>query len=104
MKNRLARARSAVRAYADPSSEREKEIEMKSHTPSLHRPTTQRPGTRRKRYNYWPALALVLLAALMVWAGAAAASCNFLVTLASVGAAEGQVLTPRSIGSDGVGD
>src|SRR5436305_2852805 len=104
MKNRLARARSAVRAYADPSSEREKEIEMKSHTPSLHRPTTQRPGTRRKRVHYWPALALVLLAALMVWAGAAAASCNFLSTLASVGSADGQVLTPRGIATDSAGN
>src|SRR5437763_1119930 len=104
MKNRLARARSAVRAYADPSSEKEKEIEMKSHTPSLHRPNTQRPGTRRKRYHYWPALALVLLAALMLWAGAAAASCNFLMTVASVGSADGQVLTPRGIATDSAGN
>src|SRR5213076_1276668 len=89
--------------YADPSSDREKEIEMKSHTPSLHRPTTQEFCTRRRRYH-WPALALVLLIALMVWAGAAAASCNFLSTLASVGSAEGQVLTPRGIATDSAGN
>ena len=73
---------------------------MKSHTPSLHRPTTQRLSTRRRRYHYWPALALALLAALMVWAGAAAASCNFLSTVASIGSADGQVLTPRGIATD----
>ena len=77
---------------------------MKSHTPSLHRPTTQRFSTRRRRYNYWPALALVLLAAVMVWAGAASASCNFLMTLASLGSADGQVLTPRGIATDSAGN
>ena len=77
---------------------------MKSHTPSLHRLTTQRFGTRRRRYHYWPALALALLAALMVWAGAAAASCNFLMTLASLGSADGQVLTPRGIATDSAGN
>jgi hypothetical protein len=76
---------------------------MKSHTPSLHRPTTQRPSPRRRRYH-WPALALVLLTALLVWAGAAAASCNFLSTLASIGSNDGQVLTPRGIATDSAGN
>ena len=57
------------------------------------------------RYR-WTALALALAlpAALMVWAGAVAASCNFLSTLAAVGSGDGQVISPRGLATDTAGN
>src|SRR5919198_6325441 len=76
---------------------------MKLHPPSLRRPTTQRPGPRRMR-RHWPALALALLAATLVWAGAAAASCNFLLSWGTEGLGPGQFENPRGIAVDGAGN
>jgi sugar lactone lactonase YvrE len=44
------------------------------------------------------------LTAILVWTGAASASCNFLSTLASIGSSDGQVLTPRGIATDSAGN
>src|SRR5947209_19303099 len=76
---------------------------MKSHTPSLHRPNTQRLSPRRRRYHR-PALALALLSPLLVWAGAASASCNFLLKWGGSGSSPGQFLTPRGIATDSAGN
>jgi hypothetical protein len=77
---------------------------MRSHiTPTRPAKKTRRalPSIRR-----WTALALALAlpAALTYWAGAAAASCNYLSTLAAVGSADGQVLAPRGIATDSAGN
>jgi hypothetical protein len=42
--------------------------------------------------------------ALMIWSGAAAAACNFLMTVASIGSNDGQVLGPRGIATDSAGN
>ena len=78
---------------------------MKSHTPPSHRTTTKTARARRGRQRLTAlALALAVPAALSVWTGAAAASCNFLMTLASIGSADGQVLAPRGIATDAAGN
>ncbi|MBV8857669.1 MAG: PxKF domain-containing protein [Acidobacteria bacterium] len=74
---------------------------MKSHTPPPHRTTTKTTSTLRRRHRLTAlALALLLPAALLVWSGAAAAACNFLMTVASIGSANGQVLAPRGLATD----
>src|SRR4051812_12939315 len=75
---------------------------MRSRTPLSYRTTT---SARRRRHRWTAlALALVLPAALMVWAGAAAASCNYLSTLATLGSNDGQVISPRGIATDSAGN
>jgi sugar lactone lactonase YvrE len=58
----------------------------------------------RLRKIYLPALALVLLAALMTWTGSAAAACNFLLKFGSTGTGPGQFLLPRGIAVDSAGN
>ncbi|MDT5272940.1 MAG: tripartite motif-containing protein 71 [Acidobacteriota bacterium] len=78
---------------------------MKSRIPQSPRTTTKLNGTRfRRRPLIALTLALALPAALMVWSGAAAAACNFLMTVASIGSLDGQVLSPRGIATDSAGN
>src|SRR4029079_17914822 len=56
-------------------------------------------ASARRKYP-WLLLSLTLVAASLLWSNAASASCNFLSILASIGSAEGQVLTPRAIATD----
>lgn len=78
---------------------------MKSRITPSHRTTTKTTRAHRRRYR-WTALALALAlpTALMVWSGAAAAACNFLMTVASIGSADGQVLGPRGVATDSAGN
>lgn len=76
---------------------------MRSHPRPLHHPTTHKPPARRTRYRR-ALLALTLLAALCVWAAAASASCNFLLSWGSTGPADGQFQTPRGIAVDSAGN
>lgn len=74
---------------------------MKTHTSPSHR--TNRKSARRRRTTL--ALALALSAALAFWSGSAAASCNFLMTIATgPSSADGQVLAPRGIATDPAGN
>ncbi|HVF43430.1 MAG TPA: PxKF domain-containing protein [Pyrinomonadaceae bacterium] len=73
---------------------------MRTQTPPSHR--ANRRTTRRQRTAL--ALALALSTALTLWPGSAAASCNFLLTVASIGSADGQVLSPRGIATDSAGN
>jgi hypothetical protein len=78
---------------------------MRSHQHTLQRTTTKTTGARRKgRRTIALALALALSTALTLWPGAAAASCNFLSTVASIGGGDGQVLSPRGIATDTAGN
>jgi len=76
---------------------------MRLHPPSLRHPTMPRLSPRRRTYR-WAALALALLTAMLVWAGAAAASCNLLLKWGSTGPANGQFQTPRGIAVDSAGN
>jgi hypothetical protein len=78
---------------------------MKSSIPQSHRTTTKTTRAHRRSYR-WTALALALAlpTALMIWSGAAAAACNFLMTVASIGSSDGQVLGPRGIATDSAGN
>ena len=74
---------------------------MKLHTPPSHRMPTKTTRAGRNRYRLTAlALALLLPAVLLVWSGTAAAACNYLSTLASIGSADGLVLAPRGIATD----
>jgi sugar lactone lactonase YvrE len=74
---------------------------MKSHTPPSPRTTTKTTRALRRRYRLTAlTLALALPTALMIWSGAAAAACNYLSTLASIGTGNGQVLSPRGLATD----
>jgi sugar lactone lactonase YvrE len=75
---------------------------MKSRIPQSHRTTTKTTGARRRGYRLAAlALALALSTALTLWPGAAAASCNYLSTLASQGGpGDGLVLSPRGLATD----
>lgn len=75
---------------------------MKSRIPQSHRTTTKTTGARRRGYRLTAlALALALSTALTLWPGAAAASCNYLSTLASQGGpGDGLVLSPRGLATD----
>ncbi|HJQ35019.1 MAG TPA: PxKF domain-containing protein [Pyrinomonadaceae bacterium] len=79
---------------------------MKSRiTPSKH--ATKKTGRARPRGFRRASLALALAlpaALLLIWSGSAAASCNFLMTLATVGSAPGQVLGPRGVATDSAGN
>ncbi len=71
--------------------------------PFVRRSTTRRFSLRLRKI-YLPALALVLLAALMTWTGSAAAACNFLLKFGSTGTGPGQFLLPRGIAVDSAGN
>lgn len=74
---------------------------MKSHTPPSQR--TSRKNKRHQRSAL--ALTLALSTALMFWSNSAAASCNFIMTLApGPGSADGQVIAPRGIATDSAGN
>jgi hypothetical protein len=78
---------------------------MKSHTHKLPRKMTKTTAERRRRHSRAAlALALTLSTVLMFWSGSAAASCNFLMTVASPGGGDGQVLGPRGIATDSAGN
>ncbi|HEV7889784.1 MAG TPA: immunoglobulin-like domain-containing protein [Pyrinomonadaceae bacterium] len=78
---------------------------MKSHTNKSPRTITKTTAERRRRHSRTAlALALTLSTALTLWPGAAAAACNFLMTVASIGSADGQVLGPRGIATDSAGN
>jgi sugar lactone lactonase YvrE len=78
---------------------------MKSHMPPQHRTTTKTTRAHRRRYRLIAlALALALPTALTIWSGAAAAACNFLMTVASIGSNDGQVIGPRGIATDSAGN
>lgn len=75
---------------------------------SLYPPFARRSITRifslRLRKICLPALALVLLAALLTWTGSAAAACNFLLKFGSTGSGPGQFLLNRGIAVDNAGN
>jgi sugar lactone lactonase YvrE len=75
---------------------------------SLNPPFPRRSITRifslRLRKICLPALALVLLAALLTWTGSATAACNFLLKFGSTGSGPGQFLLPRGIAVDNAGN
>ena len=75
---------------------------------SLYPPLIRRSITRlcslRLRKICSPALALVLLAALLTWTGSAAAACNFLLKWGGTGNGPGQFTTPRGIAVDSAGN
>lgn len=79
---------------------------MKSHTHKTPRTTTKPTRSRRTRHNRAAlALALALSTVLSIWSGSAAASCNFLSTLApGPGGSDGQVIAPRGIATDSAGN
>jgi hypothetical protein len=78
---------------------------MKSRITPSHRTTTKTTRAHRRSYRRTAlALALALPAALMIWSGAASAACNFLMTVASIGSSDGQVLGPRGIATDSAGN
>ena len=77
---------------------------MRLRIPLSRRTTTKMTRARRRSYR-WAALALALLTALMVWASAAAASCNFLLKWNGDNPpTDGPFLTPRGIAVDGAGN
>lgn len=75
---------------------------------SLDSPLTRHSTTRtfnsRLRKIGWPALALVLLAALLIQTNPAAAACNFLLKFGTTGSGPGQFILPRGIAVDGSGN
>lgn len=78
---------------------------MRKHASPSHPSTRKTNAARRTRYQRATlALALALSTALTLWSGSAAAACNFLSTLASIGSADGQVLSPRGITTDAAGN
>src|SRR5215212_180705 len=99
-------ARKSYRAPTLTRPTRDKgEPPMKSNTHASPRTNRKADGARLMRYPR-PALALALTLStvLMIWSGAAAASCNFLLTLASIGSANGQVIGPRGVATDSPGN
>ena len=74
---------------------------MKLHTPPSRRTTTRTTRASRDGHRLTAlALALLLPAVLSVWSGTAAAACNYLSTLASIGSADGLVLAPTGLATD----
>jgi Domain of unknown function (DUF5011)/HYR domain/NHL repeat/PKD domain len=69
----------------------------------IRRSTTRRFGLRLRKICV-PALALVLLAALLTWTGSAAAACNFLLKFGSTGSGPGQFFLPRGMAVDNAGN
>src|SRR5437588_778679 len=76
---------------------------MRLHPPSLRHPTMPRLSPRRRTYR-WAALALAQLTAMLVWAGAAAASCNLLLKGGSTGPANGQFFGASGVAVDSGGN
>ncbi|MFL6282571.1 MAG: immunoglobulin-like domain-containing protein [Pyrinomonadaceae bacterium] len=78
---------------------------MKSRITPSHRTTTKTTLAHRSRYRLMAlALALALPTALIICSGAASAACNFLMTVASIGSSNGQVITPRGVATDSAGN
>ena len=76
---------------------------MRSHTPVSRRTKTLRFSLRRLQY-LCVVLALILLAAPLIWPRAAAAACNFVLKWGTTGSANGQFITPRAIATDSAGN